>query len=104
MDWLVGIGTTVRGLLVVVTAIISFVAWKRVGFKAPMYIHLIAFIAGFFGVLLAYMGHASGAEHGHKALWLVVAFPICTYLFFGLFGGGIVMADRELKERQNLDR
>lgn len=99
MDWLVGIGTTLKSLLIVITAITSFVAWKRVGFKAPTYIQVIAFIAGCFGALLAFLGHASGAEHGHKALWLVVGFPIGTYLFFGLFGGGIVMVDRELKDR-----
>jgi len=46
MDWLVSIGTTAKGLLVVFSAIISFVAWKRVGFKAPTYIHVIAFISG----------------------------------------------------------
>lgn len=100
MDWLISTGATLHSALVVFGAIISFIAWKRVGFKAPAYIHVIAFIGGVIGAVLAYMGHASGAEHGDKAVWLIVGFPIATYFFFGFFGGGIVMAEQGLKDRE----
>ncbi len=94
MDWLIELTRTAHTLWAILAGITSFIVWKRVGFKAPMYLHVIAFASGCIGVLLAYMGHASGAEHGHKAIWLIVGFPVATYFVFGFFGGGHVMADR----------
>jgi len=60
-----------------------------------MYLHVIALLSGYIGVLLAYIGHVSGAEHGHKAIWLIAGFPVATCFIFGFFGGGHVMSDRE---------
>ena len=104
MDWLIGIGGVLNDTLVVLTAIISFAAWKKIGFKAPGYIHTIALLGGCIGALLAFMGYVSGAEQDHRAIWLIVGFPIGTYFFFGFFGGGMVMADREDKHRDGMGK
>jgi lysylphosphatidylglycerol synthetase-like protein (DUF2156 family) len=95
MDWLSSIVGAVNDFFAALIAIISFIAWKKVGFKAPTYIHAIAVISSVVGALLAFLGHISDAEHGSKAIWLVVVFPICTYFFFGFLGGGTVMANNE---------
>jgi len=98
MDWVIEITSTIHALGAILGGMASFIVWRSVGFKAPLYLHVIAFLSGCIGVVLAYLGHASGAEHGHKAIWLIVGFPIATYFIFGVFGGGHVMADREEHE------
>jgi hypothetical protein len=95
MDWLSELMKSYHFVLTVLGGIASFIVWKSVGFKAPKYLHVIAFISGLVGVLLAYLGYASGHPQGYKAIWLVIGFPIATYLIFGFYGGGHVMAERE---------
>ena len=54
-------------------------------------------------MLLAYLGYVSGAEHGEKAIWFVMGFPVATYFIFGFYGGGTIMAEnREYKKEETL--
>ena len=95
MEFILKLFNSIHFIFSILTAIASFILWKKVGFKAPNYLHILAFLSGCIGVLLAYVGHASGAEQGHKAIWPVIGFPVATYFIFGFFGGGYIMADRE---------
>jgi hypothetical protein len=95
MEWLSDLIKSYHFISALLSGIASFIVWKRVGFKAPGYLHVIAFISGVIGILLAYLGYASGHPHGHKAIWLVIGFPLATYLIFGFYGGGHVMVERE---------
>lgn len=88
-------GGIVRSTIVALIAIFSFWAWARSGFRFPEYVHWIAIISAVIGALLAFLGYASDAEHAHRAIWAVIVFPILTYFFFVVLGGGFIMANRE---------
>lgn len=95
MEWLTELMNSVHFIFAMLSGITSFVVWRSAGFKAPGYLHVIAFVSGLIGVLLAYLGVVSGHPDGHKAIWLVIGFPVATYLIFGFYGGGHIMRDRK---------
>ena len=85
MAWLLSLNNIVYAIFLVFSGIINFILWKRAGFNIPKYIHVIAFVSGCIGVLLAYLAFLTGTENGHKAIWLVVGFPVAIYFIFGCF-------------------
>jgi hypothetical protein len=93
MEFILTLIQSIHFLSASVGAIVSFYLWSKIGFKAPRYLHIIASLSGCIGVLLAYLGFESGAEHGERAIWLIVGFPAATYFTFGFFGGGSIMAE-----------
>jgi peptidoglycan/LPS O-acetylase OafA/YrhL len=95
MEFILILINSVHFLFALAGAIISFYLWSKMGFKAPRYLHLLASVSGCIGMLLAYLGYASGAEHGEGAVWFVIGFPVATYLIFGFYGGGTIMAEKE---------
>lgn len=101
MEFIAFIINSVQFIWMMIGALVSFYLWWRVGFKAPRYLHVIAFVSGAIGVALAYMGYASGHEKGQNAIWLIVGFPVATYFIFGFYGGGKVMALKALNDENS---
>ncbi len=95
MEFILTLINGVHFLLALAGAIISFYLWSIVGFKAPRYLHFLASLSGCIGILLAYLGYVSGAEHGEGVIWFVIGFPVATYFIYGFYGGGTIMAEKE---------
>lgn len=100
MEFILTIVHSVHFLLALAGAIMSFYLWSIVGFKAPRYLHLLATVSGSIGMLLAYLGYVSGAEHGERAIWFVIGFPVATYFIFGFYGGGTIMTEKESNNKK----
>lgn len=94
MEFLQSLLSNAHALIVIIAGIFSLIAWKQTDYSAPRYIHVIAFISGCVGVLLALLSHVAEHSHSKEAIWLVFGFPAATYFIFGFFGGGHVMVDK----------
>ena len=102
MEILNEIFINIHGLFTLLAGIASFLAWKRAGFKAPRYLHIIAIILGVIAVLIVFMVYDSKPENAARTVWVIILFPAITYFVFAFFGGGHVMEERNAHENEKL--
>ena len=102
MDWLSEINRLIplgfqltSGCVLLSGVIYSFWLWVKSGFKAPLYIHIIANISGLIAIILTYLSYSSDASNTDKVIWLILIFPLSVYLIFAIFGGGHIVTDSE---------
>lgn len=88
------------GAAKIIAGLANLLAWAKLGFKCPRYIHVLAGIGFFIGILLAWTTPATAPINDSWLLgkwWTAIYMSGFVYLAFGFYGGATVILQREAK-------